>query len=119
MVHDPTERVSVVLDAIATRQQGRLSQNNGGWNGGFAGSALWLAVLVPARPAPAATTMLWIEALAAEPDTERFGVRFLGKTEHLPPLVFVIDRVSARAQRQSNTEGVQRPELRTPAILGA
>jgi hypothetical protein len=57
--------------------------------------------------------------LAAEAVTKCFGVRLLGKAEHLPPLALVIHRVSARPQRQAETERVRRSVVRPSAFFGA
>ena len=57
--------------------------------------------------------------LAAEAATKCFGVRLLGKAEHAPPFALVADRVSARAERQAETEGVHRSVVRFAALLGA
>jgi hypothetical protein len=77
------------------------------------------AVLVPTRPVPAAPAILRIEALTAEAQPERVGVRLLGEAKYLPPLVFVVDAMAARTQRQVATERMQRSKVRSPTQVRA
>jgi hypothetical protein len=63
----------------------------------------------------AATAILRIEALTAETQSECFGVRLLGKTKHVPPLILVVDGMATRTKRQVATERMQRSILRPPA----
>jgi len=49
----------------------------------------------PPRPIAAASPLLWIEFLSAEPLHELLGVSELGEAVHVPPSVFMKDRVTA------------------------